>query len=39
LGLILRSLIHFELTLVQGDRHGIYKNFFKFFFFLEILEF
>jgi hypothetical protein len=22
LGLILRSLIHFELILVQGDRHG-----------------
>jgi hypothetical protein len=27
LGLILRSLIHFELILVQGDRHGSSFNF------------
>jgi hypothetical protein len=26
-GLISRSLIHFELILVQGDRHGSSKNY------------
>jgi hypothetical protein len=29
LGLILRSLIHFELILVQGDKHGSSFSFFR----------